>query len=158
MNLERFKGLVQQVASMDEEPEFFGGASDSAINEVSNALGINLDKQLTAYLKAFGGGGIPDSLHTNGIWNEDEVEDNIYTLHGATLYGRTYYHLPKNYVMISGDFFGKCWVLDCSNPVENPVYYYNCSSERVENKLYNSFEEYLLSEWQAFVDETEEDE
>lgn len=157
MDLKKFKDLVHQVESMDEDPEFFGGASELAIKEVSTALGVEFDEQLKAYLNAYGGGGIPDSLHTNGIWNEDEVEDNIYTLHGATLYGRTYYNLPERYVVISGSFIDKCWVLDCMDAEVNPVYYYNCSSQCVENKLYDSFEDYLLSEWQAFVDEFEED-
>lgn len=157
MDLEKFRKLVEQVESMDQELEFFTRASDTDIARVCKALDLELDQQITTYLKAYGGGGLIDELYTNGILEQDPVHDNIYTLVGATLYGRTFYNLPTNYIVISGDFFGRCWVLDSKDPVSNPVYYYNCALQRIENKLYDSFQEYLLLEWQAFVDEYIED-
>ncbi|MHC5352803.1 SMI1/KNR4 family protein [Myroides sp. LJL115] len=157
MNIEKFKYLVEQVEQVGEEVEFFGSASDKAIQELGERLQVVLDQQICSYLKEFGGGGIIEELHTNGIWDQDAVEDNIYTLEGATLYGRKYYNLPHNYVVISSDFFSGCWVLECSNPLQNPVYNYNCALEKIENKLFDSFEDYLLTQWQGFVDEIQED-
>ena len=101
----------------------------------------------------FGGGGISDILYTNGILPEEPLSENIYTIFGATKLARETYHLPKKFVVLDADLPEKCWVLECFNTEANSIYGYNCISQKIENKIYNSFHEYLFTEWEEFIDD-----
>lgn len=156
MNIKHFNTLIKTVEDMGEEPEFYGNISITEIEKVSSALNLQFDGEITTYLQEYGGGGIPDILNTNGIITKEPLSDNIYTLYGATTYARKHFSLPENLVVISAEFPEKCWVLDCENPTENNVFAYNCINQKIENQLYSSFQEYLITEWELFIEENED--
>ncbi|MDM1298323.1 SMI1/KNR4 family protein [Empedobacter falsenii] len=156
MDIKHFKKLIKKVEKLDEEPEFYGKVSLQDIEKVAQALNLKFDDQITTYLQEFGGGGIPDILNTNGIIPEDHLLDNFYTLFGATSCARKEFGLPENFIVIDADFPEKCWVLACDNPNENNVFAYNCFNQKIENQLYSSFQEYLFTEWEQFVEENED--
>ncbi|AIM37628.1 hypothetical protein KO02_13780 [Sphingobacterium sp. ML3W] len=156
MDLKYFKNLIKKVESLGEEPEFYGKVDQSEIKQVESALDLKFDKELTSYLKEFGGAGIPDSLNTNGIIPQEALSDNLYTIYGATIYARDNHALPSNYLVLDAEFPDKCWVLECSALDSNPVFAYNCISPKTEGKIYNSFQEYLITEWEQFLEEYED--
>lgn len=155
MDLKHFKKLIKKVENLNEEPVFYGKVSLTEIKEVENALQLKLDEQLTTCLKEFGGGGVLDLLNTNGIIPRNPLSDNFYTLYGATFYAREEYALPPNYVVIDAEFPEKCWVLDCTNPEKNGIYFYNCIDQKIETKFYDSFEEYLITGWEEYIEDNE---
>lgn len=156
MDLQQFKKRINKVEDLGEEPVFYGKVSLTEIKEVESALNIHLDKEITAYLREFGGGGVPDLLNTNGIIPENPLSDDLYTLYGATIYAREEYTLPPNYVVIDAEFSEKCWVLDCTNPEKNGIFFYNCIDQKIETKFYDSFQEYLITGWEMYIEDEEE--
>ncbi|MDN3693281.1 SMI1/KNR4 family protein [Chryseobacterium tructae] len=107
--LEQFKELIKKAEKLEEKPEFYGSNSEENISKVEHALQLKFDVFLKAYLLEFGGGGIPDLLHTNGILSENPLSDHIYTLYGATVYARQEFQLPDNFLVINSNFRLMFW-------------------------------------------------
>lgn len=148
--LEEFIKLIEKVEVLDEKPEFYGSNSEENISKVENALQLKFDNFLKAYLLKFGGGGIPDLLHTNGILPENPLSNNMYTLYGATFYAREKFQLPDNFLVINSHFPSDVLVLDTHS---GTIYSYEMLSKNRSSTLYPNFENYLLTEWDALIEE-----
>lgn len=148
--LEEFIKLLEKAEVLDEEPKFYGLNSEENINKVEKALQLKFDDCLKAYLLKFGGGGMPDLLHTNGILPENPLSNDIYTLYGATVYARQEFHLPDNFLVINSNFPSDILVLDTSS---GTIYSYEILSKNRSSTLYPNFENYLLTEWDALIQE-----
>ncbi len=148
--LKEFIKLLEKAGVLKEKPVFYGSNSEENISKVENALQLNFDVFLKAYLLEFGGGGIPDLLHTNGILPENPLSDDIYTLYGATVYARQEFQLPDNFLVINSNFPADVLVLDTSSGI---IYSYEMLSKSRSSTLYPNFEDYLLTEWDALIQE-----
>lgn len=148
--LEEFIKLLEKVGILNEEPVFYGSNSEENISKVEKALQLKFDDFLKAYLLKFGGGGMPDLLHTNGILPENPLSNDIYTLYGATVYARQEFHLPDNFLVINSNFPSDILVLDTSS---GTIYSYEILSKNRSSTLYPNFENYLLTEWDALIQE-----
>ncbi|WP_347219450.1 SMI1/KNR4 family protein [Chryseobacterium sp.] len=148
--LEEFKILIKKAEELDEKLDFYGHNPEENINIVENALKLKFDDFLKAYLLEYGGGGIPDLLHTNGILPENPLSDNRYTFYGATVYARQEFQLPDHFLVINSNFPSDALVLDshCGT-----IYNYEMHSKNRSSTLYPNFENYLLTEWEALIEE-----
>ena len=147
--LEEFKKLIEKLA---EEPEFYGSNSEENISKVEDALQLKFDDFLKAYLIEYGGGGIPDLLHTNGILSGDPLSDAVDTLLGATVYARREFQLPHHFLVINSGFPCDVLVLDIHS---GTIYSYDMRSKVRSSTLYPNFKNYLLTEWEALIEEYE---
>ncbi|WP_160137703.1 SMI1/KNR4 family protein [Chryseobacterium sp. c4a] len=148
--LEEFIKLIKKAEILKEEPVFYGSNSEENISKVEHTLQLKFDDFLRTYLLVFGGGGIPDLLHTNGILPADPLSDNMYTLYGATAYARQEFQLPDNFLVINSNFPSDVLVLDTHCGI---IYNYEMLSQNRSSTLYPNFENYLLTEWNALIEE-----
>ncbi|MCS4302629.1 SMI1/KNR4 family protein [Chryseobacterium sp. BIGb0232] len=148
--LEEFIKLIKKAKILDEDPKFYGSNSEENISRVENALKIKFDDFLKAYLLEYGGGGIPDLLYTNGILPENPLSDNQYTFYGATVYARQEFQLPDHFLVINSNFPSDVLVLDSHS---GTIYNYEMYSKNRSSTLYPNFENYLLTEWEALIEE-----
>lgn len=153
--LEEFINLLKKVEILDEEPKFYGSNSKENISTVEQALQLRFDDFLNAYLLEFGGGGISDLLQTNGILPENPLSDNIFTLYGATVYAREKFQLPDNFLVINSSFPSDVLVIDTHS---GTIYNYEMLSKSRSSTLYPNFENYLLTEWSALLEEYSKEE
>ncbi|MGH1517141.1 SMI1/KNR4 family protein [Chryseobacterium sp. JK1] len=150
--LEEFRELIRRIENLDEKPEFHGPNSKKNITKIEDALQLKFDDFLKAYLLEFGGGGIPELLYTNGIVPDNPLSGNISTLFGATVFARHKFQLPYNFLVINSSFPSDVLVLDCQS---GKIYHYDMVSKNRSSTLFSSFEDYLLTEWDALIEEYE---
>ncbi|MFZ4928527.1 SMI1/KNR4 family protein [Chryseobacterium sp. Mn2064] len=148
--LEKFKELIRRIEKLGEKPEFYGANSQENISKIEDALHLKFDDFLKAYLLEFGGGGIPELLHTNGILPDNPLSENRGTLFGATVFARHRFHLPDNFLVINSSFPSDVLVLDGQS---GKIYHYEMISKNRSSTLFSSFEDYLLTEWDALIEE-----
>lgn len=148
--LEEFIKLIEKAEMLLQKPVFYGSNSEESIGKVEYALQLKFDDFLKAYLLEFGGGGIPDLLYTNGILPDKPLDDSIYTLFGATVYARKEFQLPDNFLVINSGFPSDVLVLDTDSGI---IYSYEMLSKNRSSTLYPNFENYLLTEWDALIEE-----
>lgn len=153
--LEEFTELIKKLEALGKVPEFYGSNSEDNISKVEYTLQLTFDDFLRTYLLEFGGGGIPDLLHTNGILPENPLSNNIYTLYGATLYARQEFQLPDNFLVINSGFPSDVLVIDTNS---GTIYNYEMLSKNRSSTLFPSFENYLLMEWNALLEEYSKEE
>lgn len=148
--LEQFKELIKKAEKLEKKPKFYGSNSEENISKVEHALQLKFDVFLKTYLLEFGGGGVSDLLYTNGILPENPLSNDVCTLYGATVYARQEFQLPDNFLVINSNFPSDVLVLDTHCGI---IYNYEMLSKNRSSTLYPSFENYLLTEWNALIEE-----
>lgn len=159
--VERINGVLGTDA---DSVSWQGPASEEAIDQVENALGVRLPNSFRTFLRLTGGGGF-DCLSISSVPNEDPVTSSYGSVYGDTLHYREEWvprPLPAHLVVIQRDADdNEPFCLDTSRlrDGECPVvlYYLNSGkAERVAPDFLSFYESYLQPHFDGIEDEEED--
>lgn len=153
----KFKAILKELEQLGEEIYFYGVNSIANINIVEQKLGFTIDENYKKFILEYGGGGIVGIISINGILPADKFSMNIFTLYGATLYAREKFNLPPEYAVITSDFPEKCWIIETNNTHENEILRFDTLSSMVGHTIYKNFNDFLISEFNEFLEELKMD-